>query len=213
MCVRIRISELKGPMRFCNRYVSLAQEQADDGSLGNAVTTNAASDLASAISSIDAYSGKPPHILGVDVLLELRRGADQAFLRHISVPSRVRPGQTIRVRATLQRVRGAQFKRTYKLRIPGDTKRGELKLRLTGRDADSGDNALGTTIIIGDDSEDDGAGEEGPSSIRELADEVEATARYDGVTFRLGSERGRAFRDDAVRISGRAEATLRIQKR
>jgi hypothetical protein len=213
MCVRIRISELKQPMRFCNRYVSIAQEQADDGSLGNAVTTNAAADLAGALSSLDAYSGKPPHILGVDVLLELRRGAQQAFLRHISVPSRVRPGQTIRVRATLQRVRGAQFRRSYRLRIPGGARRGELKLRLTGRDADTGDDALGTTIIIGDDSEDDGAGEEGPATIRELAEEVEATARYDGVTFRLGSARGRAFRDDDIRISGRAEATLRVQKR
>src|SRR3954452_19044009 len=44
LCVRIRISELKQPMRFCNRYVSIAQEQSEDGSLGNAVTTNAASD-------------------------------------------------------------------------------------------------------------------------------------------------------------------------
>src|SRR4051794_402709 len=213
MCVRIRISELKEPMRFCNRYVSIAQEQSEDGSLGNAVTTNAASDLAGALSSIDAYSGKPPHILGVDVLLELRRSADQAFLRHISVPAHVKPGQTIRVKATLQRVRGAQFKRTYQMRIPGDAKRGELKLRLIGRDADSGDDSLATTIIIGDDSQDDGAGEAGPGSIRELADEVEATARYDGVTFRLGSARGRAFLDEDVRISGRAEATVRVQKR
>jgi hypothetical protein len=213
MCVRIRISELKQPMRFCNRYVSIAQEQADDGSLGNAVTTNAASDLAGALSSIDAYSGKPPHILGVEVLLELRRSADQAFLRHISVPAHVRPGQTISVKTTLQRLRGAQFKRTYKLRIPGDAKHGELKLRLTGRDADSGDSGLGTTIIIGDDTEDDGAGDAGPGSIRELADEVESTERYDGVTFRLGSARGRAFRDDDVRISGRAEATVHVQKR
>jgi hypothetical protein len=212
MCARIRIAELKTPMRFCNRYVSIAQEQAEDGSLGNAVTTNAASDLAGALSSIDAYSGKPPHIQSVEVLLELRRSAQQAFLRHISVPSRVRPGQTISVRATLQRLRGAQFKRTYRMRIPGDARRGEQKLRLIGRDADSGDSGLGTTIIIGDDSEDDGAGEAGPGSIRELADEVEATARYDGVTFRLGSARGRAFRDDDIRISGRAEATVRVTR-
>jgi hypothetical protein len=117
------------------------------------------------------------------------------------------------VRATLQRLRGAEFKRTYKLGIPGDAHPGELKLRLIGRDADSGDSGLGTTIIIGDDTEDDGAGDAGPGSIRELADEVEATARYDGVTFRLGSARGRAFRDDKVRISGRAEATVHVQKR
>ncbi len=212
MCARIRITELKQPMRFCNRYVSIAQEQGDDGSLGNAVTTNAAADLAGAVSSIDAYSGKPPHIVSVDVLLELRRSADQAFLRRISVPARARPGQTISVRATLQRLRGAEFKRTYRLRIPGDTRRGQLKLRLTGRDADSGDSGLGTTIIIGDDSEDDGAGDAGPASIRELAAEVEATARYDGVTFRLGNARGRAFNDDGFRISGRAEATVHIAR-
>jgi hypothetical protein len=213
MCARISISERKTPMRFCNRYVSIAQEQSDDGSLGNAVTTGAAGDLASALTSIDAYSGRPPHITGVEILLELRRGADQAFLRHVSVPSRVRPGQTVSVRATLQRLRGNQFKRTYRMRIPGDARPGKLKLRLTGRDADSGDNSLGTTIIIGDDSEDDGAGEAGPSSIAELADEVEATARYDGVTLRLGSARGRAFLDDDVRISGRTEATVQVQKR
>ena len=212
MCVRIRITELKAPMRFCNRYVSIAQEQAEDGSLGNAVTTNAAADLAGALSSIDAYTGKPPHIMSVDVLLELRRGAQQAFLRRISVPARVRPGQTIRVKATLQRVRGAQFRRTYTLRIPGSARRGEMRLRLIGRDADTGDDSLGTTIIIGDDSADDGAGDPGPGTIRELADEVEATARYDGVTFRLGSARGRAFRDDDVRISGRAEATVRVTR-
>jgi hypothetical protein len=99
------------------------------------------------------------------------------------------------------------------MRIPGDARPGKLKLRLTGRDADSGDNSLGTTIIIGDDCEDDGAGEAGPGSIAELADEVEATARYDGVTLRLGSARGRAFLDEDVRISGRTEATVQVQKR
>jgi hypothetical protein len=213
MCVRIAISELKEPMRFCNRYVSIAQEQAEDGSLGNAVTTGAAGDLAGALSSIDAYSGRPPHITGVEILLELRRSADQAFLRHVSVPSHVRPGQTVNVRATLQRLRGNQFKRTYRMRIPGDARPGSMKLRLTGRDADTGDNSLGTTIIIGDESADDGAGEAGPGSIAELADEVEATARYDGVTLRLGSARGRAFLDDDVRISGRADVTVRVQKR
>src|SRR6201999_215891 len=114
----------------------------------------------------------------------------------ISVPRTIRRGTTINVRATLQRVRGNEFKRTYKLHIPGDAKPGRMKLRLIGRDADSGDNSLGTTIIIGD----DGAGDPGPGSLAELADEVDANARYDGVTLRLGATRTRAFRDNGFRI-------------
>jgi hypothetical protein len=67
MCVRIKLAQRRAPLRFCDRYVSLAQEQSGDGSLGNAVTTGAASDLASALSSIDVYTGKPPRITGVSV--------------------------------------------------------------------------------------------------------------------------------------------------
>jgi hypothetical protein len=213
MCARIGLAELKAPLRFCNRYVSLAQEQGDDGSLGNAVTTGAAGDLAGALASIDAYTGKPPRITGVSVLLELQRGADQAFLRHVSAPKQVRPGQTVRVRATLQRVRGGEFKRTYSVRIPSGLHSGRMKLRLIGRDADTGDNGLGTTIIIGDGSADDGAGDAGPGSLAELSAEVRATARYDGVTLRMGNERARAFRDDGFRISGRADVTVSVVRR
>jgi hypothetical protein len=126
------------------------------------------------------------------------------------VPKRVRRGRAIRVRATLQRVRGAEFKRTYSVRIPGDAKPGRMKLRLTGRDADAGDSGLATTIVLGGGSADDGAGDPGPASLRELADEVRANGRYDGVTLRLGSARARAFRDGDFRISGRAEATVRV---
>jgi hypothetical protein len=212
MCARIGLAELKTPLRFCNRYVSIAQDQADDGSLGNAVTTGAAGDLANALSSIDAYTGKPPRITGVSVLLELHNGADQAYLRHISAPRTIRRGTTIKVRATLQRLRGDEFKRTYKLHVPGDVRPGKMKLRLAGRDADSGDDSLGTTIIIGDDSADDGAGDEGPRSLRDLSEEVKGNARYDGVTLRLGAARGRAFRDAGLRISGRAEATVRVTR-
>jgi hypothetical protein len=212
MCARIGVAELKQPLRFCNRYVSIAQEQSEDGSLGNAVTTGAAGDLVSALSSIDAYTGKPPRITGVSVLLKLHRSADQAFLRHVSVPRTIKRGSTIRVRATLQRVRGNRLTRSYRLRVPGDIRPGKMKLRLVGRDADTGDDSLGTTIIIGDDSEDDGAGDEGPSTLADLRDEVESNARYDGVTLRLGAARARGFRDDDFRISGRTEASVRVTR-
>jgi hypothetical protein len=212
MCVRNKLAQLKQPMRFCNRYVSLAQEQGDDGSLGNAVTTGAAGDLAGALGDIDAYTGKPPTITGVSVLLQLRRSADQAFIRGVSAPKRVRPGQTVRLRLTLQRVRGTAFTRGYSVRIPGGLHAGTVKLRLLGRDADGGDSSLATTIVIGDGSEDT-SGDSGPTSLSALAGEVAGIAAYDGVTLRMGAERARAFRDNDFRISGRAETTVHVVRR
>jgi hypothetical protein len=214
MCARIQLAELTKPLRFCNRYVSLAQEQADDGSLGNAVTTGAASDLATALSSIDAYTAKPPHITAVTVLLNLHRAADQAFIRHIHAPAHVRPGGRARVTLTLQRVRGAAtFKRSYTMTIPGNVRPGVRTLRLVGRDADTTDDSLGTTIILGDDSQDDGGGQSGPTTLAALRDSVSGLARYDGVTLRLDGRSGRAFRDDGLRISGRGDVTVRVVPR
>src|SRR3954470_6242303 len=45
MCARVTLAELKQPLRFCNRYVSLAGGQSEDGSSGNAVVDGAAGDL------------------------------------------------------------------------------------------------------------------------------------------------------------------------
>jgi hypothetical protein len=210
MCVRITLAQLKAPMRFCNRYVSLAQEQGDDGTLGDAVTTGAAGDLASALGDIDAYTGKPPTVTAVTALLTLEREADQAFMRHVSAPRRVHPGQRVRLRLTLQRVRGNVFERSYRVRIPSDVHPGPVKIRLTGHDADGGDSSLATTIVIGDASTGDAGGDPDPGSLPELARSVAAIGTYDGVTMRMGADRRRGFRDAGLRISGHAEATVRV---
>jgi hypothetical protein len=212
MCARIEITELKKPMRFCNRYVSTASEQADDGSAINAVVSGAASDLASALGDIDAYTGQPPHVNRVSVLLKLRRTAEQAFMRRISAPRRVRPGQRIRVRVSLQRVRGARMERTYSVRIPRTARPGRLRLLLVGRDADAGDSGL-TTIIIGDDSGTSEGGDPGPKTLRALARRVSSLGRFDGVTLHTGKASSHAFRDDGMRISGHAEVTVRVVRR
>ena len=86
MCARIGIAELDKPLRFCNRYVSLAAGQGDDGGLSNAVLSGAITDLGGALATIDAYTGTPPRVTGVNVLLRVHRGADQAFLRSVRLP-------------------------------------------------------------------------------------------------------------------------------
>ena len=210
MCARIGLEELDKPLRFCNRYVSVSGGQGDDGSASNSVLSGAVTDLAGALATIDAYTGKPPRVTGVSVLLKVHRGADQAFIRGVSLPQRVRPGQRVRVRVALQRVRGDSFSRTYNLRIPRDARPGRQSLRLVGQDADQGENAFTTIILTDEGEEENEGGDPGPSSLRELAAQVNGTARYDGVSVRIGRARGEAFRDDDFRISGQAAATVRV---
>jgi len=212
MCARITLAELKTPLRFCNRYVSSAVSQADDGSVANAVLSGSANDLASALSTIDAYTGTPPKVTGVNVLLRVHRGADQAFMRSVSMPARVRPGQRVRVKVALQKVRGAKLTRTYTFRIPSDAKKGTQRVRFVGTDADAGDDGF-TTIILGSDDDSNQGGDPGPATLDELASSVKATERYDGVSGRIGKSRTvQAFRDDAFRISGQAETAVRVVK-
>jgi hypothetical protein len=211
MCARIGIAELEKPLRFCNRYVSLATGEGDDGSLSNAVVSGAVTDLGGALATIDAYTGTPPRVTGVNVLLRVRRGADQAFLRSVRLPAGARPGQRVRARVSLQRVRGGRLTRTYMVRIPRDAGRGTQRVRFVGQDADQGEDGF-ATIILGEEDESDEGGDPGPKTLRELASEVRATRRYDGVSIRIGRARANGFRDDEFRISGLATTTIRIRR-
>ncbi|HWK26053.1 MAG TPA: hypothetical protein VNS09_05790 [Solirubrobacter sp.] len=210
LCARIGLAGVKRPLRFCNRYVSAGPTQGDDGGISNAVFSGVATDIGTALGMIDGYIGKPPVVTGVNALLKLHRGADQAFMRSVSLPRTVRPGQRVRVRVSLQRVRGARLTRSYTITIPRDARRGTQRLRFVGQDADQGDNAITTIILGGDDDRDEG-GDPGPASLDELAEGVRAIARYDGVTLRLGRTRAQAFRDKAFRISGQAETSVTVR--
>ena len=212
MCARISLAEIEKPLRFCNRYVSAGSGQSEDGGSSNAVLSGAANDLGSALGTIDAYTGKPPRVTGVSVLLKVHRGTDQAFIRGISLPQRVRAGRKVRAKVTLQRVRGDKLTRTYTMSIPRDARSGRQTLRFVGQDVDQGENAF-TTIILGEEEEQNEGGDPGPDSLDELAEEVRATQRYDGVLVRIGRVRGDAFRDDDFRISGQAEAAVQVSRR
>jgi hypothetical protein len=211
MCARVTVAEIEKPLRFCNRYVSSSGGQSDDGGSSNAVLSGAANDLGSALGVIDAFTGKAPQVTGVNVLLKLHRGADQAFMRSISLPAKARRGHKVKVKVALQIVRGAKLTRTYTMQIPRDAHTGRQTLRLVGQDADQGADAF-TTIILGDDTQQNEGGDPGPSTLDDLAKQVDATQRFDGVGLRLGRVRGDAFRDAGYRISGQAETTIRITR-
>jgi hypothetical protein len=121
----------------------------------------------------------------------------------------VKPGQKVRARVTLRRVRGGKIVRRYPVRIPSGMGRGLRTVTFSGTDADVADDGLLGAIIISDE-EDDGAGDAGPESLSALASRIRSIHRYDGVRIRGGFGRRHAFRDDDLRISGRASTTVRV---
>ena len=119
MCLRITFRERpKHPARFCNRYLSSAILAPDAGPLGNQVAFSAAIDSLDAISLIEAYEGRTPHVTNVSANINMRRGEQLAFLRSVKAPKRVRAGQRVRLRVKMQRVRGGNLTRSYRVRIP-----------------------------------------------------------------------------------------------
>jgi hypothetical protein len=141
--------------------------------------------------------------------MRIARGERRAFLRSVKLPRRVRPGQRVKARVTMRRVRGGIVRRRYRVRIPNHLRRGVRELRFTGSDVDVAEDGLLGSIIISDEL-DDGAGDPGPRSLRALARQIRGMARYDGVRLRAGGMRSRTFRDPRLRISGRATARVRV---
>jgi len=211
VCAQITIEGLKRPARFCNRYVSAFPADPDFVGTANTVAARASSDVFDALSAIDDYQGRPPRIGELAVRIDIRRGEQRAFLRSVRLPRRVHPGQRVKARVRLRRVRGGVFTRTYRLRIPSGLRRGVRALHFAGVDADVAEDGLLGAIIIGDVA--DGSGDPGPRNLHALARQIDRKRRWDGVHMYAGGERLRAFRDRALRISGRATARVKVLRR
>jgi hypothetical protein len=211
MCLRITFRERpKRPARFCNRYLSSTVLSPDAGALGNSVAFSAALDTLDAISLIETYEGRTPHVTKVGADIEMRRGEQLAFLRRIRAPKRVHPGQRIRLRVTMQRVRDGNLTKTYRVRVPRHMRAGRRDLTLRGSQQSSPDDAL-LELLLDDDT--GFAPESGPSRLRDLIDEIHSLGVWDGVRMRMAGHRKRAFRDDDLVITGRAHTSLRVVKR
>jgi hypothetical protein len=208
-CTQITLAGVERPIRFCNRYVSAFPADEDFVGTANTVAARASNDVFEALTAIDDYQGTPPRVKEVAVRIDVRRGEQRAFLRSVRLPRRVRPGRMVRARVTLRKVRGGTIVRRYPIRIPSGMGAGVRSVTFSGTDADVADDGLLGAIIISDE-EDDGAGNEGPETVRTLASRIRSIHRFDGVRVRGGFGRQHAFRDDELRISGRASATFRV---
>jgi hypothetical protein len=212
MCLRITFAEKpKKPARFCNRYVSSGIYDPFLGPLGNPIAFNAAIDASGAFSLIEFYEGKTPHVSNVHAEIETRRGERVAFLRKVRAPKRVKPGQAVTLRVTMQRLRGGNFTKRYRVNLPGGLKPGRRTLRLRGFEQEMSEEDI-LAILFGLDSEDGGGSQDGPARLNDLIESISALGNWDGVKLRMGGKTKRAFRDDDMLIVGGAETSVRVRR-
>lgn len=213
MCLRIRFAERPNrPARFCNRYVSSGIFDPFLGPLGNPIAFNAAMDASGAFTLIDVYQGPTPHVANVHAEIELRRGERVAFLRRMRAPRRARPGQEVTLRVTMQRLRGGNFTKRYRVRLPGGLKRGMRTLRLTGFEDDTSEEDI-LAILFGPDVEGGEDASGGPSRLNDLIESISGLGRWDGVHLRVAGSSKRAFKDDDIVIVGRAQTRIRVVRK
>jgi hypothetical protein len=213
MCLRITFAEKpKKPARFCNRYVSSGIFDPFLGPLGNPIAFNAAMDASSAFSLIEFYEGPTPHVSNVHAEIETRRGERVAFLRKIDAPKRVKSGQAVTLRVTMQRLRGRNFTKRYRVNLPGGLKPGRRTLRLRGFEQESDEEDI-LAILFGLDTEEGGGVKDGPARLNDLIESISALGQWDGVRVRIGGRTKRAFKDDDMLIVGSAETSVRVRRR
>jgi hypothetical protein len=217
MCVSIIVRESPKPMRFCNDYVG--GSPGENGIAGSPMV----SDIASAISDLDAFDLAPLHVAAVNVTLSLRRELNQAFMLSARGPKIVHRGQTVAVRVLLRLPRGGSLHKTIKVKVPRHERTGRRDIVLTGTPADVTGPAPSTNNITLDLglSDETGSGEfdPGPASIRALRSEVRSIHRMTGVNAALrahGSDHGpigpQVYGSSKLRLSGNVAVSVLVRK-
>ena len=160
MCARIAIAADQQAAALLQPLRLRLGGAGEDGDAANAVLTGAANDLGGR-----ALDDRRLHGHAADRHRRQRAAEGPPRRRPGVHPQRPAagprpPGQRVRARVSLQRVRGARLTRTYLIRIP-PTPRGTQRLRFIGQDADQGEDGF-TTIILGEEDERDEGGDPGP---------------------------------------------------
>ena len=200
MCARFRVRELRSPMGFCNTYFSV-----DD----------AVSHLSDAGAMIDFFDLAPLHVERAGISLRARTGLKQDVLIGARGPRRVRRGQRIRVRLTVQRRRGARRTLTVPVRVPRSLRPGRHRITFTGSGgAFSGDALVEELIALFEGEVSGGGGSSEPRSARQLARRIKLLRRAVGIQARFRHHsRQLVRRSSDVSYEGRARLTLRVTRR
>jgi len=206
MCLQVVLRERQEPLRFCNRYVSDGTTPGD-GFGANPLALSAGTDASFALSLLDTYKGRPLHVTEMSARIRQTRAQRQAYLRKVTLPRRVRRGNTVGGTLVVQVVRGPKRTIRFRWRVPPSLPIGRRKLRLRGAEPDSGGGFFDEIII--DLGGEDFSDSEGPRSLSQLEDAFKTIGHYDGIRLKSGL---RFYRDPVLRIGGRATTTIVVRK-
>ena len=217
LCMRMTLAGRSEPLRFCNRYVGGADDQAlvDDGTGGSSAVLRMLVDATLAIGLVDSYAGPPLRLTRVGLDLRARSGLDLAEMRGAAAPRRVRPGRPFSVGLRLRTPQRRSSTKAIDVTLPRGTRPGLYEIHLAGTRPDAIDQDL-EDLLADEMSPAQGAKAKAPRTVEELAERVATLSRFDGVTVRLGrpgSKGGRVvarFRDPSRRLSGRAAVRIRV---
>jgi hypothetical protein len=196
MCMRITVAQRRKPLRFCQRYFD------GYGPIG---------DISSAFALLDGYKLGPLGIRNIEVRLRLRPRVRELFIVKARGPQRVRRGQRIRVRLTLQRSRAAGRRQiSFPYRVPHDADKGLqlLTVRGMGGGGLDGLEALFFELLFGF-----GGGNDQAKSVGELAQRIAVLGVPDGLHATL-ERKGRGpvvYRSRQRLIRGTARLPLIVR--
>lgn len=200
MCAHFKVRELSRRMGFCNTYFSV-----DD----------AVSHLSEAGGMIDFFDLAPLHVERAAVSVRARPGVNQDVLIGARGPRRVRGGQRIRVRLTVQRRHGARHRLTVPVRIPRSLRPGAHRLTFRGSGGGFSEDELVEELIAM--LEGDGGGGGGPSeprSVRELALRIGLLRQTIGIQARFKNRPPQlVHRSRDVSYEGRVRLRVRVMSR
>jgi hypothetical protein len=198
VCPRFHVRERRRPIGYCNPYFGIDA---------------AVLDLTSAAELVDSYDLSPLHIERVQVNVRARPGVESDVIVAGHAPRRVRRGQRIKVRLTLQRRHGGRRSLTVPVRVPRDLRPGVRRLVVAGN---GGIPSLEDELILEVfevifDEFGNVVGDDEPNSVRELAAAVRDVRRPLGITARFkGREQQLVHRSDELSFEGRVQLRLRV---
>jgi hypothetical protein len=214
MCLTVTVREIRGSLRFCNRYVTTGLP-GDGSQAPPALALSASTDAGTALGLIDQVQFAALHVTHVSAQIDAQRGLDEAAIVSAHASPRVRAGRTARVRVLVREYRGALRTISFRVPIPRDA-HGQVVARLVNS-ASAGTNVADALASALTSALTGGAGPSGPmskppGSIAVLRKAFSGVGVYDGLELKIkGEPTRRVYRDPAQLITGSARLAFRVR--
>jgi hypothetical protein len=215
LCLSVTVREMRGPLRFCNRYVSsgVAGGGGDDPP---SLALAASGDAGTALGLIDQVQFAALHVTHVSARIDARRGLREAAIVSAHAPTHVRAGERVPVRVLIRAYRGAERRIVVHVRVPTDA-HGSVSAKLVNAGS-AGANALTalanalTAALTG--SLGFGSSSGPPKTPAALRKAFAGVAVYDGLSLKIhGEKTKRVYRDPSTLITGSVKLRFVVARR